>query len=563
VDWFVAALRNNPELAIFLTLALGFAVGRLRIGSFTLGTVVGTLLAGVLVGQLNIQVPAVVKTVFFDLFLFTTGYKVGPQFFRGLKKDALSQVALTVVLCVTCLVAAFAAAKLLAYDMGTAAGLLAGAFSESTVIGTAGEAIQRLALPPDEKTRLVNNIPIAYAVTYLIGTAGLVWFLPVIGPKLMRVNLKAEGKRALGTTAGAAASEPWITSAAHRFDVRAYRVANEQLANRTVAELEAQPRDVRVFILRIRREGEIIEPRPSTVIRWDDVIAVATRHEVLVKHGAKLGPEVDDHALLDIPIETLDVVVTSRTLTGRPLAEIGRLDIARGVFLKKLVRAGEEMPIIPEMRLDRGDVLTLIGTKTDVERAADMLGYPDWPTHTTDMIFVGTGIVLGGFVGLLSLTIGGLPLTLTASGGALVMGLVFGWLRSVRPSFGRIPEAAIWIFDTVGLCVFIGVVGLSAGPGFVTGLQKTGISLVLVGFACALIPHTVAILFGRYVLRMEPLILLGACAGAGTITAALRAIQDEAQSKVPALGYTVPYAIGNILLTAWGPVIVALMSIGH
>jgi len=563
VDWFVAALRNNPELAIFLTLALGFAVGRLRIGSFTLGTVVGTLLAGVLVGQLNVQVPAVVKTVFFDLFLFTTGYKVGPQFFRGLKKDALSQVALTVVLCVTCLVAAFAAAKLLAYDMGTAAGLLAGAFSESTVIGTAGEAIQRLALPPDEKTRLVNNIPIAYAVTYLIGTAGLVWFLPVIGPKLMRVNLKAEGKRALGTTAGAAASEPWITSAAHRFDVRAYRVANEQLANRTVAELEAQPRDVRVFILRIRREGEIIEPRPSTVIRWDDVIAVATRHEVLVKHGAKLGPEVDDHALLDIPIETLDVVVTSRTLTGRPLAEIGRLDIARGVFLKKLVRAGEEMPIIPEMRLDRGDVLTLIGTKTDVERAADMLGYPDWPTHTTDMIFVGTGIVLGGFVGLLSLTIGGLPLTLTASGGALVMGLVFGWLRSVRPSFGRIPEAAIWIFDTVGLCVFIGVVGLSAGPGFVTGLQKTGISLVLVGFACALIPHTVAILFGRYVLRMEPLILLGACAGAGTITAALRAIQDEAQSKVPALGYTVPYAIGNILLTAWGPVIVALMSIGH
>ena len=563
MDWFVAALRNNPELAIFLTLALGFAVGRLRIGSFTLGTVVGTLLAGVLVGQLNVQVPAVVKTVFFDLFLFTTGYKVGPQFFRGLKKDALSQVALTVVLCVTCLVAAFAAAKLLAYDMGTAAGLLAGAFSESTVIGTAGEAIQRLALPPDEKTRLVNNIPIAYAVTYLIGTAGLVWFLPVIGPKLMRVNLKAEGKRALGTTAGAAASEPWITSAAHRFDVRAYRVANEQLANRTVAELEAQPRDVRVFILRIRREGEIIEPRPSTVIRWDDIIAVATRHEVLVKHGAKLGPEVDDHALLDIPIETLDVVVTSRTLTGRPLAEIGRLDIARGVFLKKLVRAGEEMPIIPEMRLDRGDVLTLIGTKTDVERAADMLGYPDWPTHATDMIFVGTGIVLGGFVGLLSLTIGGLPLTLTASGGALVMGLVFGWLRSVRPSFGRIPEAAIWIFDTVGLCVFIGVVGLSAGPGFVTGLQKTGISLVLVGFACALIPHTVAILFGRYVLRMEPLILLGACAGAGTITAALRAIQDEAQSKVPALGYTVPYAIGNILLTAWGPVIVALMSIGH
>ena len=149
MTWFVEGLRHNPELAIFLTLALGFLIGKLKIGGFSFGTVVGTLLAGVLVGQLSIQVPGIVKTVFFDLFLFTTGYKVGPQFFRGLKKDALSQVAVTVVLCVTCLVAAFVASKVLGYDMGTAAGLLAGAFSESTVIGTAGDAIYRLALPAE------------------------------------------------------------------------------------------------------------------------------------------------------------------------------------------------------------------------------------------------------------------------------------------------------------------------------------------------------------------------------------------------------------------------------
>src|SRR5215831_19371998 len=195
MSWFVSALQHNPELAIFLTLALGFLIGKLKIGSFSFGTVVGTLLAGVLVGQLGIQVPGIVKTVFFDLFLFTTGYKVGPQFFRGLKKDALSQVALTVILCVTCLVAAFLAAKLLGYDMGTAAGLLAGAFSESTVIGTAGDAINRLALPADEKARLINNIPIAYAVTYLIGTAVLVWFLPVMGPKLMGADLREEARK--------------------------------------------------------------------------------------------------------------------------------------------------------------------------------------------------------------------------------------------------------------------------------------------------------------------------------------------------------------------------------
>ena len=563
MGWFGDALRQNPELAIFLTLAVGFFIGRLKIGSFSLGTVVGTLLAGVLVGQLGIQVPPLVKTVFFDLFLFTTGYKVGPQFFRGLKKDALSQVMLTVVLCVTCLLTAFVASKILGYDPGTAAGLLAGAFSESTVIGTAGEAIQRLALPAEEKVQMVNNIPIAYAVTYLLGTAGLVWYLPVIGPKLMGVDLKAESKKAQTEVAGAADAQPGVVSAARRFDVRAYRLTNLDFIDRTIAQMEAVPKTFRFFVLRIRRGGELIEAQPSTVLRAGDVIAVAAPHQQFVAHGDKIGAEVEDRALLDVPIESVDVVVTNRSVAGHTLRELASHDFARSVFLRKIVRSGEEMPIVFDLRVDRGDVVTLIGTKPEVERAAKHIGYPDWPTNATDMVFVGTGIVLGGFVGLLSVTIAGLPITLTASGGALIMGLVFGWLRSAYPFFGRMPEPAIWIFDTVGLCLFIGVVGISAGPGFVTGLQKTGISLVVMGLVCSLIPHTVAILFGRYVLRMNPLILLGACAGAGTITAALRAVQDASDSKLPALGYTVPYAIGNILLTAWGPVIVALMMIGR
>jgi putative transport protein len=564
MDYFVQALRSNPELAIFLTLALGFLIGRVKFGSFGLGIVVGTLLAGVLIGQLDIKVPSIVKVIFFDLFLFTTGYKVGPQFFRGLKGDALPQVALTVVLCVACLLTAFGFAKLLGYDVGTAAGLLAGAFSESTVIGTAGEAIQRLALPDAAKAALMNNIPVAYAVTYLVGTASLVWFLPTIGPKLMGINLREEGARMQAELRGPAALEPGVVSAAKVFDIRAYRVANPELMNRTVAELETLPQDVRVFIVRIRRGGEIIESLPNAVIQQDDVVAVLTRQEVHVERGVvRIGPEVDDKELLDIPVETLDVVVTSRSLAGKTLADLARLEVARGVFLRSLTRAGQEMPLAANTRIDRGDVLRLIGIKSEVERVVPELGYADRPTNETDMVFVGTGIVLGGFVGLLAVTIAGIPLTLTASGGALIMGLVFGWLRAVYPMFGRIPEPAIWVFDTVGLCTFIGVVGLSAGPSFFAGLQQTGLSLVVVGLVSALLPHTIGILFGRYVLKMSPLIVLGACAGAGTITAALRAIQDESRSSVPALGYTVPYAIGNILLTAWGPVLVAMMTIGQ
>jgi putative transport protein len=556
MDPLIKALQQNPELAIFLTLAIGFSLGRVKIGSFSLGTVVGTLFAGVLVGQLDIKVPSLVKTVFFDFFLFTTGYKVGPQFFRGLKGDALPQMALTLVLCTTCLATAFFAAKLLGYDIGTAAGLLAGAFTESTVIGTAGDAINRLAISAEEKSRLLNNIPVAYAVTYLVGTTAVVWFLPKIGPKLMGVNLKDEAKKMQAQVSGGVEAQPGIISASRSFDVRAYRVTNEKLFNKTIDELEAMPQEVRVFIQRIRREGAIIEPEPQTVIRQGDVIAVMARPEVLVERSSVVGPEIDDKGLLDFPVEALDVVMTNKTLVGKTLDKIAKSEPwrthFRGVFLRKLTRAGQEMPITRTTQVERGDVLSLVGAKGDVDRAVAVLGYADWPTSATDMVFVGTGIFVGGLVGLLTVTVAGLPITLTASGGALIMGLVFG----------RIPEAAMWVFDMVGLSVFIGVVGLSAGPSFIAGLQESGISLVFVGFVAALLPHAVAILFGRYVLKMNPVILLGACSGAGTMTAALRAIQDEAQSKLPVLGYTVPYAVGNIILTAWGPVIVALMSVG-
>jgi putative transport protein len=560
MNYLTHALREHQELAVFLTLAIGFLIGRVRLGSFSLGTVVGTLLAGVTIGQLNIQVPAVVKYVFFDLFLFTTGYKVGPQFFRALKKDALPQVAITLVLCVTCLLAAFTAAKLLGYDLGTAAGLLAGAFTESTVIGTAGDAIGRLAISAADKTSLTNNIPVAYAVTYLVGTAFIVWFLPNVGPKLMGVNLKEEARKLQAKISGSSTGEIEIPSAYQSLAVRAYRVTRSDLLNRSVSELEARPREARVFISRIRSDGKIIEPKPDTVVREGDIIAVLTRSELLMARGTEIGAEVNDKELLDFPVEFLDVVITNKSLLGKRVAELAVMDFARGVFLKKLTRAGQTMPISPETRVERGDLMTLIGAESDVERAAKNLGYADRKTVMTDMIFVGFGIFLGGLVGLLTVIVAGLPLTLTASGGALIMGLVFGWLRAVHPTFGRIPESAMWIFDTVGLTVFMACVGLAAGPSFFSGLQKSGISLVVVGLVIAILPHTVAILFGRYVLRMNPLIVLGACSGAGTITAALRAIQEEAQSDLPALGYTVPYAIGNIVLTAWGPVLVAMMS---
>src|SRR5438067_4533488 len=371
MNYLTNALREHQELAIFLTLAIGFLIGRVKIGSFSLGMVVGTLLAGVAVGQLNIQVSAVVKYVFFDLFLFTTGYKVGPQLFRALKKDALPQLALTVVLCVTCLLAAFTAAKLLGYDLGTASGMLAGAFTESTVIGTASDAIGRLATISDaEKTSLINNIPVAYAVTYLIGTAFIVWFLPNVGPKLMRVNLKEEAKKLRAKIAASGGDEPETPSAYQALAVRAYQVTNQNLINRSVGELEARPKQARVFISRIRREGNIMEADPDTVVREGDVIAVLTRSELLTARGGEIGAEVDDKELLSFPIEVLAVVITNKSFVGKTIVDLAAFEFARGVFLKKLTRTGEPMPFSPATQVERGEVMTRIGATRDVGRAA-------------------------------------------------------------------------------------------------------------------------------------------------------------------------------------------------
>lgn len=558
MTWVLRSIRENPELAIFLTLAIGFVLGRIRLGSFRLGNVVGTLLAGVLVGQLGIELHPLVKVVFFDLFLFATGYKVGPQFFRGLRKNALSQAILTVVLCVVSLVTTVVAAKVMGYDMGIAAGLLAGAFTESTVIGTAGNAISNLALPEAEKTRLMNNIPVAYAVSYLVGTSFVVWFLSSLAPRLLRVNLKEESRKLESKGATGGAQESAIRSAYREWDVRAFRLP-AAFEGRAVAEVEGSLAPARVFLQRLRRGGELFDAVPETVLRAGDIVVIGARRNVLLAERAPFGEEVEDRELLDIPMTTLDLVVTREEVAELTLAEIAE-EHGRGIVLQKLVRGGEEIPFAPGTVVNRGDLLRVAGSERDVERAGKAVGYVERPSSETDVVFVGLGILLGGLFGALTLNIGDLPLSLTASGGALIMGLVFGWLRSVRPTFGRIPEPALWVFDTIGLAVFIGCVGISAGPSFVSGLKSTGPGLLVVAFFVALTPHLTAVLFGRYVLKMNPVLLLGACAGAGTATAALRAVQDEAGSKLPVLGYTVPYALGNILLTAWGPVIVYLMK---
>jgi putative transport protein len=556
---FFEILRIHPELTVFLTLALGFSIGLIRIGNFKVGAVLGTLLAGVFIGQIGVHVAPIVKIIFFDLFLFATGYKVGPQFFRGLKKDAVPQLILTVVICATCLLIAYGMARIMGYDMGTAAGMLAGAFTESTVIGTASEAITRLPIPDEQKTQLLNNIPVAYAVTYLIGTTTLVWFLSSGAPKILRIDLR-EASRKLGKKLGGnQENDPGFDSAFQDFSFRAFKVDKCDWVGKTVSEIENSFHVGRILIQRIRHSSQLIDPTPHTAIHEGDILAIRARRTVMIEISSYIGPEIADRELLDFPIAYREIIISKKKAISKTIGQIAA-ECGYGIVLLKLIRGGQEIPFEMETSLDYGDLLKVSGRLPDIEYTAMEIGFIEPLSPATDMIFVGMGILLGGLIGLLSLKVGGIALTLTTSGGALIMGLVFGWLHSKTKFFGRIPEAALWIFDNVGLATFIGIVGLTAGTSFISGLRQTGAGIILAGLVVAVFPQVIGLLLGRYILKMNPIILLGAQCGAGTTTTALKAIQDAAESKLPVLGYTIPYALGNILLTAWGPLIVAMMS---
>lgn len=564
MEWIINQLREHPELAIFFTLFAGFWIGRLKIGKFSLGTVTSVLLVGVLVGQLNIVVDGPMKAVFFLLFLFAVGYKVGPQFFRGLKKDGLPQVGFAVLMCIVSLVAPWILAKIMGYNVGEAAGLLAGSQTISAVIGVASDTINQLGISDAQKATYINAIPVAYAVTYIFGTAGSAWILATLGPKMLGglEKVKAACKELEAKMGNSEMDEPGFSSAMRPVVFRAYKITNEWFGKgKTVSELEEYlyKNNKRLFVERTRKRGVIREVKPDMILHLNDEVVLSGRREFVIGEEDWIGPEVVDIQLLDFPAETLPVMVTHRTFAGEQISTIRAQKFMHGVSIKSIKRAGINVPVLAKTVIDSGDILELTGTKQEVEVAAKQMGYVDRPTNQTDMIFVGLGILIGGLIGALAIHVGGVPISLSTSGGALIMGLVFGWLRSKHPTFGGIPEPSLWVLNNVGLNMFIAVVGIAAGPSFVAGFKDVGFSLFIVGALATAIPLFAGLLMAKYIFKFHPALSLGCTAGARTTTAALGAIQDAVESDTPALGYTVTYAVGNTLLIIWGVVIVLLM----
>ncbi|WFU69915.1 transporter [Bradyrhizobium sp. CB2312] len=554
VRWIIA---TAPEIFLLLAIAIGTILGRIRIRGFSIGTTACVLIVAVLIGQLgSFSFPPVLRAILFSLFVFTIGYRSGPEFFASLSVRTLAQVVLALVIGATGLVLVLIFAHAFKLDTGTAAGLTAGALTQSSVIGTASGALAQLGLPADVLKQQEANIAAGYAVTYVLGYILTLLFVPFVAPRLMRIDLKAEAKKLEAELAGGVPAKTDNLSY-RKFQARAYRVS--AAAGRTVEAIETEI-GRRTIVERIVRRGADIAPHRDTLLEANDDIVLTGPTAAIVAAEPTIGEEIDADALLQsLPGNVIEVLVENRKLHGRSIREVAEIvgDSARGVFLRALTRMGREVPLGPDTRVYIGDVMTLVGSTNNIARATVQVGHALNASDRTDIAFLATGIAVGLLAGLASVKVGGVALTLGGGGGALIAGLVCGWLRSRKPTMGAMPPAAQQTLSDIGLGGFIAAIGLGNGLAAWSAIQAHGLLLVGMGIVVTLIPMTVGTLVAYYLLRMNPVVTCGALAGAMTVDAAVTGACDVAESQTPVLGVAVPYAVGNVVLTVLGPIVVA------
>ena len=554
--------KSAPEIFLFVAIALGTLLGRIRVRGFALGATACILLVSVVLGQLGtIVIPPILRSIFFGFFVFTIGFRSGPEFFASLSVRTLAQVVLALFIGATGLVTILIFAYLLRLDAGTAAGLAAGALTQSSIIGTSVGALGQLGLSTEAFNQQQANVAAGYAVTYISGYILVLLFVPFVAPWLMGVNLRDEAaKLEASLSAGRTASRSNL--AYRKFQVRAYRVSTA--AEQSVREVEREIGG-RTVIERISRKGRDVAIAPGAELKKGDEILMAGPSSVIVRAAAVVGEEIEGPDLLGAAGgQMLDVFITASSLHGLSLAEIAERigERARGVFLSKLTRRGQEVPLAPATRIYVGDVMTLVGITKDIEKVAESVGQVIRASDRTDIAFLAGGMAAGFLMGLVTFMAGSVPLTLGGAGGAIIAGLVCGWLRSRSPRYGAYPPAAQQTLSDLGLGAFIAAIGLANGPAAVVAIQQHGLMLLGAGIVVTLTPMILGTLFAHRVLHMNPVVTCGALAGAMTVDAAVSGACEQAKSQTPVLGVAVPYAMANVVLTLLGPIIVGLTFTG-
>jgi putative transport protein len=545
----IEELRAQPVLTLFLIIGTGYLIGNIRIGSFSLGPVAGVLFAGLFLGHFDFRMNAGVMSVGFALFIFSVGYQAGPRFFDVLKTDGLKYFFLAVVIAATGFTIAVIATKLLSLEPGMSAGLLSGGLTSSPTLAAAQDAIRTgQVTPPEGLTAddMIGNVSTGYAITYIFGLAGLIAVIKLL-PQMLGIDLAKEAKALETEDETGAASQPTNVSA------RIYRVTNEEFTKIPVKQIKEQYWD-KTSIVKVSRNGRIIKLNPEEFLNIGDELRILAPVEYFTETIAKFGQEITAEASTELSSKTARIVITKKNVVGKSLQE---LDIARkfGVLLTSVKHMQIEVPRTTDYKLRKGDILTVVGLQEHVDLLGEKLGHVEREIAETDMVTFAFGIVFGVVVGLLAIKVGQLSIGLGSAGGLLTSGLVIGYLRSIHPTFGRLPEAASWILMEFGLLLFMAGVGLRAGGDILETLAAAGPLLIVAGVAVTLTPIIVGYFFGRKVLKIHPVLLFGAITGSMTSGAALSVVTKAANSPIPSLGYTGAYAFANVLLTIAGSII--------
>lgn len=554
-----------PLLALFATVSLGYTLGRLTIGQFVLGGVAGSLLMGVLIGQLDIKLDTSIKNIFFALFIYAVGYQGGPQFFRSINKRSLNQLASAFVMCLVGLFCVLISAWTFDLDRGTAAGLAAGGLTQSAIIGTAGDAVAKLAGVTAEQIKTMQtNIAVGYAVCYIFGNLGpiivVTWFLPMV----MKWDIRQEAIKLAKTMSGGKAElEPGQFNAIRPVVTRVYQVAeNSQAVSKKVIDIDRDLTDAAVET--VLRDGAALATGDDTLVKAGDSVAVTGKVGLMVNASTYFGPETAAPDFLQLVEEQREVILTKKGLVGRTIGQINdQLDIEtqHGVYLVAVKRMGRDLPMLSNLELHKGDELLISGAPKDLDRVQALIGYKITAAAVTDFIFFGVGMALGILIGLFEFKVAGIPVTIGTGGGCLLSGLLFGWLRSTHPRFAALPTGASNFLRDFGLAVFVAIVGISAGPQAVSTIQQYGMTLFFLGIGVTIIPQIVTFYFSYYVLRIRnPIEALACVVGGRSANPGFAALLAKAGNATPVVTFTVTYAVANVFLTIWGPLVVGIIT---
>ena len=546
-------LIANPVISIFICLALGYLIGKLKIKSFTIGATVGTLLVGLLISLVfkeagTYQIDGTVKTIFFSLFIFAIGYEVGPSFFASLKSSGLKIIILSLFFAMAAFVVSIVLFKAFGIGAGEAGGILAGSLTQSAILGTADSTMKGMLSGTELKTA-ESQMAIAYALTYVFGTVGVVVFLKNGAAKLIGVNLTDTVKKKIDqTNFHESSSENTVVG---NIKARAFCIENgAEFIGKTIGSVEEQYGDD-LTITQIIRKGKKVNLASDVQLLEGDTVTIIGLLDAVLHFEAPGMKETDDSEALK-----LDVIKQEIVLTNHFSLDVIKHLSENGIVISE--RKRDNNVLSEDQALKALDHLTLVGPKALIAKVVKKLGYVKDTGTETDVSFISMGLVVGLLIGAISFVVSGIPITLGSGGGALIGGLLFGYYQDKHSNYGLMPKATRWFCKSVGLNLFIAIVGLTSGASFLSALQSMGVKVLLIGVLVTILPHIASVYFGRFVLKLDAVDIIGALCGAGTCTAALNGVVEEYESSIFAVAYTPGYAMGNILLTVLGPLVVAM-----